>query len=214
MNDPRFGSQGTGRQTRGGLTSLGKGDRRKRAIRKKFKMLLMGVAMGSTHIPSQPVSASSQHNNRHQHICKSNTRSKRDIERVTTKVDFAFVVVLMEFITGTKSLDESMSDEMCHLVTYFRRVLISKGNMFKAINQTLETEDEEMLDSISKVAKLAGKCTARYENANGSVDVSGCGGNDTKTNGQVVDAGFTYFREGATEQHPQKSSKSSTKLAW
>ncbi|GJV19188.1 hypothetical protein Tco_1368208 [Tanacetum coccineum] len=33
--------------------------------------------------------------------------------------------------------------------------------MFKAIDQTLETEDAETLDSISKVAELAGHCTAR-----------------------------------------------------
>ncbi|KAL2463386.1 Leucine-rich repeat protein kinase family protein [Forsythia ovata] len=54
--------------------------------------------------------------------------------RVTTKVDvYAFGVVLMEIITGRKALDETMPDERSHLVTWFRRVLINKDNLRKAI---------------------------------------------------------------------------------
>ncbi|XP_071713290.1 receptor-like kinase TMK4 [Rutidosis leptorrhynchoides] len=82
--------------------------------------------------------------------------------RVTTKVDvFAFGVVLMELITGRKALDEDMPDERCHLVTWFRRVLIAKENIVKSIDQFLDTDDEETLESIFKVAELAGHCTAR-----------------------------------------------------
>lgn len=81
--------------------------------------------------------------------------------RVTTKVDvYAFGVVLMELITGRKALDETMPDERSHLVSWFRRVLINKDNLQKAIDQTLDP-DEETLASICKVAELAGHCTAR-----------------------------------------------------
>ncbi|XP_071720846.1 receptor-like kinase TMK4 [Rutidosis leptorrhynchoides] len=82
--------------------------------------------------------------------------------RVTTKVDvYAFGVVLMELITGRKALDGTMPDDRTHLVTWFRKVLISKENLVKAIDQTLDTTDEETLESIFKVAELAGHCTAR-----------------------------------------------------
>ncbi|KAI6694760.1 hypothetical protein NL676_022470 [Syzygium grande] len=81
--------------------------------------------------------------------------------RVTTKVDvYAFGVVLMEIITGRKALDDTMPDERAHLVTWFRRVLINKENIPKAIDQTLNP-NEETLESIIKVAELAGHCTAR-----------------------------------------------------
>ncbi|KAL0742732.1 hypothetical protein Bca4012_084245 [Brassica carinata] len=81
--------------------------------------------------------------------------------RVTTKVDvYAFGVVLMEMLTGRKALDDSLPDEKCHLVTWFRRVLVNKENISKELDQTLEA-DEETLESIHRVAELAGHCTAR-----------------------------------------------------
>lgn len=88
-------------------------------------------------------------------VCKTATG------RVTTKVDvYAFGVVLMEIVTGRKALDESIPDERSHLVTWFRRVLINKENIPKAIDQSLGP-DEETMESIYKVAELAGHCTAR-----------------------------------------------------
>ncbi|KAG6593625.1 Receptor-like kinase TMK4, partial [Cucurbita argyrosperma subsp. sororia] len=81
--------------------------------------------------------------------------------RVTTKVDvYAFGVVLMEIISGRKALDDTMPDEQSHLVTWLRRVLINKENIPKAIDQTLNP-DEETMESIYKVLELAGHCTAR-----------------------------------------------------
>ncbi|KAJ4845755.1 Receptor-like kinase tmk4 [Turnera subulata] len=81
--------------------------------------------------------------------------------RVTTKVDvYAFGVILMEIITGRKALDDTVPDERSHLVTWFRRVLINKENVPKAIDQTLDPDEETMVN-IFKVAELAGHCTAR-----------------------------------------------------
>ncbi|CAA3030841.1 receptor kinase TMK1-like [Olea europaea subsp. europaea] len=81
--------------------------------------------------------------------------------RVTTKVDvFSFGVILMELITGRKALDENQPEESMHLLTWFRRMHLNKDSFGKAIDPTIN-RNEETLASISTVAELAGHCCAR-----------------------------------------------------
>ncbi|PIN02859.1 Serine/threonine protein kinase [Handroanthus impetiginosus] len=81
--------------------------------------------------------------------------------RVSTKIDvFSFGVILMEMITGRKALDESLPDDSQHLVPWFRRMHINKDTFYKAIDPTIDL-DEETFASISTVAELAGHCSAR-----------------------------------------------------
>lgn len=66
----------------------------------------------------------------------------------------------MELITGRKALDESQPEESMHLVTWFRRMNLNKETFRKAIDPTIDI-NEESLASISTVAELAGHCCAR-----------------------------------------------------
>lgn len=66
----------------------------------------------------------------------------------------------MEMITGRKSIDETKPEDRMHLVTWFRRMHINRETFPKAIDPTIQ-KDEETLATISKVAELAVHCTTR-----------------------------------------------------
>ena len=84
---------------------------------------------------------------------------------------YAYGVVLMELITGRKALDETLPDDLTHLVSWFRRVLISRDNnnagsdnrnksLLKVVDPRLELSDND-LPGVVAVAELAGHCTSR-----------------------------------------------------
>ena len=65
----------------------------------------------------------------------------------------------MQLISGRKAVDDTLPDENHHLVTWFCRILNNKESIANAIDQTINP-DEETMESIYKVAELAGHCTS------------------------------------------------------
>jgi hypothetical protein len=66
----------------------------------------------------------------------------------------------MELVTGRRALDDTQPEDSMHLVTWFRRMQLNPDTFRKAIDMTIDL-DEETFASVSTVAQLAGHCCAR-----------------------------------------------------
>lgn len=69
----------------------------------------------------------------------------------------------MELLTGLAALDEARPEESRYLAEWFWRIKSNKEKLMGAIDPAIGAT-EEIFESISIVAELAGHCTAREPN--------------------------------------------------
>ncbi|KAM0037927.1 putative protein kinase RLK-Pelle-LRR-IX family [Helianthus debilis subsp. tardiflorus] len=80
---------------------------------------------------------------------------------IMTRVDvFSYGVILMELLTGLMVLDNDGREEKRYLVEWFSSIRADKEKVMAAVDFSLNANDE-IFETISVVAELAGHCTAR-----------------------------------------------------
>lgn len=69
----------------------------------------------------------------------------------------------MELLTGLMALDEHRSEESRYLAEWFWQIKSDREKLIAAVDPTFDSK-EEIFDSISTIAELAGHCTGRDPN--------------------------------------------------
>lgn len=66
----------------------------------------------------------------------------------------------MDLVTCQKAIDDKLYKDDHHIPTWFRKVFVDKDSFEKAIDKTMELNEEDRI-IINNVAKLANHCYAK-----------------------------------------------------
>ncbi|AES99335.2 receptor protein kinase TMK1 [Medicago truncatula] len=74
---------------------------------------------------------------------------------------YSFGVMLMELMTGSKAVDDSRGEDRRSIVTWFQEMRKDENLLISAVDETIDTTEEDTLATIGIIRKLAFKCTER-----------------------------------------------------